>query len=461
MNSFGVINNVYKVYFKISYYAIDWFAQIQIIGVLTAAVTLIFLILSEMVGLRKLFITMISCTTCSYVLSMLAFAYPVSFPLIYVAQFAVGFAFQSSIAIFSTFATSWFPEKQVGLALSIESVSMSTGCLLAYLIPSQLFSIPPPSLTEFDNNNTVGLLVEVINGSSVIDASHWQYETRLKFLYIYGACLLGCIVVWLFAVFFVVDEPPTPPTEAQALVREQRNLSKVEKKLINCKKFLTECKTILSNKTVVLAAIVLTILIGCSYLQKVLMGQISRKVFAFQSYKSEINRMSGYILILFEAGALIGGLAAGKVTDIFNRHKMQLHFAFVVGLCSMLGLTLGRHWFNVIAIFVCNTSLGFALCFSQTPLFDMILQDTYPKSTSLVMLVCVSVTEIAVMIIGQISRLILNSVGGTAVLIFFSVIMAFGLFVSFFFNPKLKRKEVSYVEAEISDDVSLLNENII
>ena len=91
-NSFGVVNNVYKAYFDISSCAIDWFTGMQYPGLFSATILLIFLILSEQIAFRKLFLIMITCTTVAYAFSIVAFSYPKLFWLIYFGQFFTGFA---------------------------------------------------------------------------------------------------------------------------------------------------------------------------------------------------------------------------------------------------------------------------------------------------------------------------------------------------------------------------------
>ena len=454
-NSFGVVNNVYKAYFDISYFAIDWFLAMQYPGLCSATVILIFLILSEQMAFRKLFIIMTTCTTCSYAFSMVAFSYPKFFWLIYAGQFVSGFALQASIAIFSTFATLWFPENQVGFAMSLKVMSMSIGCLLAFLVPSQLVPPPPTPLIERKNVTLTTM------SNDIEDTKWWLDEVRWKYLCLYGGSVVGCFIVWIFAIFFVADEPSKPPTVAQALIRSKRHKNQTDKKAwATCNKFWTECKSILCNKTFIYATIILTVLFSFNYLEKVLMGQISREVFTLRQYNSKINQMAGYILVLFEVGCFIGGLTGGKLTDSENRHKLILYVGITFTLICELGLVIGRHFFNVAVIFVFNTLLGVALCLNYTPLFDIVLQDAYPKNTSLVMLIFNSITQVGVVVVGQLSRLILNFSNGTVVLGFLSVLLLIILIICILLNPKFKRQEASEAETNAEEGIPLLkNEN--
>jgi len=453
MNSFGVINNIFKAYFNISYYVIDWFMLIQYPGMIFATIVLILLTLNERLGFQKLFIVMITCSASSYAFSIVAVFYPHLFWIIYLGQFAAGFALQSSIAIFGTFATSWFKEHQVGIALSLKTTSMSLGCLLAFLLSSQLFPAPPTASLMNEKpknatNNCTGIAIDLADEG-------WFSEVRWKFLCLYGVSVIGCIIAWIFAIIFVTDEPPTPPTIAQAQIRarrlQQNQVKKTWKKASEC---WNECASILLNKTVIYGIIVFIILLSFSYLEKALLGEISREIFKRDSY---INKMAGYILSLFEVGGILGSIVAGKLTNSLQRHKLLLCVAIFTSFISMVGLTVGRFLLNAIVVFVFNTLLGVSLCFTQTPLFDMVLQDTYPKNSSLVFLIFVGVTQIGVVAVGEICRVILDNINPTAVLIFLCVLLVVAFIVSAgFIDPKFKRYAVSESQSRDEEDKPLL-----
>ena len=453
MNSFGVVNNVYKAYFNISFYAIDWFNGVQYFGKCSSTILLILLIVSEKLGFRKLFILMASCTISSYVFSMLAFSYPHLFWLIYFGQFAAGCAFQASVAIFGTFATAWFPENHVGLAMSMKSMSMCVGCLLACLVPSQLVPPPSSSLVYLENST----LVYASRNVTKIDTpgKDWLDEVRWKYLCLYGGSVFVCCIIWFFAISFVTDEPPKPPTVAQAVIRSQRNKNQ-SKTWVTFTKCWVECKSMFLSKTVIYATFMLTTVFSSNYVEKVLMGQISRKVFAFRKYGSQINKMAGYLLGLHEAGSFFGSIVAGQLTNHQNRHKAILCTGIALSLALMIGLTIALYFFNVPAVFVCNTLLGFALCLNHIPLFDVVLQDTYPKNTSLVMLVFINTAQIGTVIIGQVCRLILDYTNGTAVLVFLGVFLLASLVACILLQPKFKRHDTS--DAKAKEDLPLLNE---
>ena len=197
------------------------------------------------------------------------------------------------------------------------------------------------------------------------------------------------------------------------------------------------------------------------------MGQILRKVFSFRHFGSQINKMARYILMLYEGGGLLGSLARGKLTDVLPNHrKLLMCLGILFSLISTLGLAIGQHFFNVRVIFVFNTLAGIALCVIHIPLFNAVLQDTYPKNTGLVILVVNCPTEIGVLILGQVKTLILTLTNGTGVVFF----LVFFFFVLFFLptmmslvvcvplDPEYKRQKASDIESKAKKDVPLLND---
>ena len=61
MNAFGIINNVYKVYFNTYYSVVDWLTLIQILGNISANIIFAKLTFSGIINHRKLCLMMIGC----------------------------------------------------------------------------------------------------------------------------------------------------------------------------------------------------------------------------------------------------------------------------------------------------------------------------------------------------------------------------------------------------------------
>ena len=137
ISSNGVINDVYKEYFKISYYIIDWFTLIQIPAMIMSAFILAFFTFNSVFDSRNLFVLLSSCAIFSYAFSMVAFVHNPLYFFIILCQFVISFGAESSQATISAIATNWFPENQIGFALSIKTMAYSLGCALGFIIHSK------------------------------------------------------------------------------------------------------------------------------------------------------------------------------------------------------------------------------------------------------------------------------------------------------------------------------------
>ena len=451
MNSFGIVNNVYREYFCVSYYVVDWFTMIQIPGMLVSTAILAILSFNSVVGFRKLIFIMEFCALLSCALSLLSFIFPRFFVLIFLGQFAIGFGMQASGAIITTFATNWFPENQIGLAISFKSMGMSVGCLMAFLIPSQLV-YPPPKFRAHGNSSIANLA----NYSNV--ANNWNSDVRLRFSLLYAGLLSICAIVWLFLTIYASDYPPKPPTIAQKLIRQQKNYGQPTQVLNNLGNFFNACKKIWFDTVLFQAVIACASQFSGNYLQTLLMGQIVRDIFIFRNYGSHVNAMSGYVLILYEVGCFFGTLVSARLLDHFKKHKTILCSAVLLNIVSMTGLVLGRFFNSIELIFVFNTILGFGLCACLIPLLDMVLQHTYPTNPAFVTMLFLSQTLVLVLLIGQTCRLILNFISGTAVLVFLLCLLVVGLIAAVFLKPNYKRQNACDKKSTNSEEAfPLLN----
>ena len=450
-NSIGVVNNVYKAYFHVSIYAVDWFTMVQIPGVMVGCIVMAKLTYHSIVDLRRLCLIASVVTFLSCALMIVAFIFPHLYGLIFVGHLLLGLGSPSAFALINMFSTSWFPENQVGLALSFESMGMSIGTLLAFFIPSQLFESPPANLTKektFDlpRNNTFN------------EATHWQNKTQLRFLFLFGVALLICLFIVIFIFVYVVDQPPKPPSLAQAKARAKKTKTEQKKFIANFKEFFEEVGKVLGDKAVIQFIVITSILGSVNYLQQLLMSELVRHVFKAIKHNSKINAMSGYVLICYEIGCFLGSLISGKVIDYTKKYKVVVAVSVGLYFMSFSALTVGYYFYNIPSVYIFNALLGLFACFSKIPLFDMLLQHTYPKNPGFVSLTTLSVRLIAAVIFGQTSRVLLEFINGTAVLIVYCTFTFVAFVVSLFLNPNYKRIQNDSDNFRSEEETALLCE---
>ena len=120
MNAIVVINNIYKAYFDLSYYVIDWFTLIHIPAMFLSSLILAMLAFNSIVDSRKLFVLLSICAIFSCGFSMISFTFTYLYAFVFLGQFIIGFGAETSSAIISSLATNWFPEDQIAFALSFK-----------------------------------------------------------------------------------------------------------------------------------------------------------------------------------------------------------------------------------------------------------------------------------------------------------------------------------------------------
>ena len=436
MNSIGVINNVYKAYFGLSYYVIDWFTLIQRPAMVISAIMLALLSFNLIIGFRKLFIIMSSCTLASCTLSFIASACPHFYGLILVSQFAAGFGAQASNAIIGSLASNWFPEEQTGFAMSFEGMALSVGCSLSFLVTSLTFD----SFPILSNTSTS---LNTINNSNNTEWKTWNNDTLTKFLIFYGTLCCVSAVVLIAVGILVADKPPKPPTIAQALRRRQEKSGNIRDVTKNITHFCKESKSLFQTKLFIQSVIILSVIFSCNSLQSLIMGENFRGVFADHGRHLQANALAGFVLVLYEVGCFFGNFISGKIVDYFKKHKVILLVDLVLCMFCLVGLTFARYYVNIPATFALNTLLGITTCSCFVPVSDMLLEHTYPRNPAFVMSLLAGFCYLVTILCGEASRLLLNYFTGTAVFIFMGILVFSCIVISLFLQPVYRRQLTS------------------
>ena len=452
MTCIGVINNVYQTYFALSYYVIDWFTLTQIPAMVLATFIFSALSFNSITNSRKLFIFTSFSAVLSSTCSLVSFALNNLFAFIFLGQFLIGFGSLGSEAIVSSIAINWFPENQIGLALSFKAMGAAIGSLLGFLVPSQIFSIAIP--TENGSSYSHGCQ----NVSNDLLFRNWCTNVRIKFLILYGALLLICITIWILVVGLVIEKPLTPPSIAQALKpnQEQGNLHDLLKNRIQ---YIKKLKAVVSSRLVIQLASIAATINNCNDLQKLLMGEIFREKILSSSNPKAAESWAGYALVLFELGCLVGSFVSAKLIDKFKKHKITL--CVMIALCTIcvVGFALVVHYKNILLSYVLNWLFGVLIGSSSVPIFDMLLQHTYPSNPAFVMLIFVGMYKFASVIFGEICRVLLNYFNVVAVFIFIIILLLITLAVSTFLQPNYERNMASNVESSLDENLLLLGNN--
>ena len=457
-NSFGIVNDVYVRYFNVSHLAVDWFTLIQIPGQILSSAFLAPTIFNQVIGFRRLTIIMAACLTFSCFCLIAAYVYRPLYPFIYIGQFVVGCNVIVMDVVAAGFAIKWFPENQVGFALSIKSISGNVGSLLAYLIPSNLLISPPHNSTLLGTHNST---LKPGNTASC----NWFRVNQVRLIAFASILVVLTLIILLFFVLFSRDRPPKPPTIAQASVRPRKRLNKSRfvDILLNYKEFFQECKRILQNKLFLQIAILFSFTQGSNFIQKLFMGEILRKVFVFLGHADEANVKSGHVLVLFEVGCIAGSVVTGKVVDHFKNYHTQIVVDLLLCFLTILAILIGYHFHVVAVIYIANTLFGFFISFLVTPIFEIVYQHLYPTDTGFLTLLLRIECSVGIILIGQVCRLLLDLFNGTVVLTYLSSCLFVALLISLFLKPTYARLNVEFEKTKsrkFDEKTPLIHEKI-
>ena len=99
--------------------------------------------------------------------------------------------------------------------------------------------------------------------------------------------------------------------------------------------------------------------------------------------------------------------------DLHKQRKAPLYSFLSLGLISVRGFVIGsslpyKSNISVPVVFISNILLGVAVSGSYITVFDMLLQHTFPMSPAVVMFVCEVSHKCAIVVVGEVSRLLLN-----------------------------------------------------
>ena len=434
--SIGVVNNIYAAYFNLSYSAVDWFTLIQIPGLIVANVVLAIMIYFKVVQFRKLSITMAAGLTMSCCCFLIAYVYPITFYLLFIAGFFSGFIHVGVDVISALYSVTWFPESQIGFALSMKEIGGSVGSLLAFLLPSVVL-LPPT-----DNSTLMNYSDSNSNQNQYHD--DWFPTDKLRFIAISAILLVIAIFVLISFIAYSADKPDLPPSIAQKHARVEKHDNTEDLKLTfkNFKDFLWECHRIMSNKINIQVVVFDGVILGSNFIHKMLMGEIFRNLFLKLSYKSQSNAMAGYILMLYEIGCLFGNTISGKLCDYFKRYTLQIKICIFLCFVSIVSVFISYEFKSYEAIMVFETLYGIFLATSYTPIIESLFQHMYPTNTGFLILINGIMSYVVAIIINLLGQFILRHYGEASVIIYTSALWFLSFVVSLFFRPDLVRLNI-------------------
>ena len=434
--AFGLNNDIFSAYFDASYAEIDWFTIINKPAKWLTCICLAFLSITYKSGFRKVSIFTSFLTLLGSLLQFISYLYPEFYFLLYIGNFLLGVVGGVLLVIPISFAVLWFSDEEIGSALSIKTAGGRLGFLIACLVPSHL-------LTSF-NDKESNIIPTFDNTSSHYSpqVKHaWLDDQRKKMLIYQGAIVAAAAVTLIFLIKFAMDQPPKPPTQAQArlrLIEEKQDEIEAWQKL---KQFAGETKSLFSDVTIPLLVIVVSIIYATSAYQTLFLGEIMRPIFRMYFKDLKADAISSYLIVAFQVAAFLSTIGVGLLVDRIKRYVLLVRIGFVLSVLSSTGLAISYYYSNVSAIFVTNVLLGMSAPAIATPLFELSTQHTYPRKTQFVLACLTSGFILVEVVLIEIGRTLINRTGNLSLLIYQALLFLFALLLTLVIKPKYRRLE--------------------
>jgi len=438
-SSFGVVNDVYVSYFNISYELADWFTLIMLPGC-TISCVLFFILFTKSISIRNVAIMMSGSLSFTCICLIIAYVHMQFYPLILVGNFALGFVIAAIDLVSASYAINWFPEHQVGIALSANELGCSIGSLLGYIIPSNILLVPKQL------NSTNITCSSITTQKPNTNQNLWFFTNQLR-LIIFSSVLLTIVaLIFLCFAIFMKDKPPLPPTKAQAKVRLQSREHEAQSGLDKTQ-LLQLLRTVTFNKVFWQVIFILSTSIGaCDTFVKMFMGEILKKLFIKIGDESSYNSFSSLMLVCYEVGGIIGSILSGKIVDNFKNYHHQISVILAICLMSMISILLGYYFNSVVVLYVFYFSFGTCLGYLPTPSYEIVFQQFYPIDSGVLALMIRIVYSFINFTLGEtprwISNLLSSGIQVTVGLCMF-ILLSISFLTSLFLKPSYNRLAVN------------------
>ena len=429
------INNIFVLYFHVSYAVVDWGAIGSFAGSLLAAMPVAWLTYTKYLQFRRLVITSAGLLCLSFAIGMAAFADTKLFPLLVIGQFLNGVCVALHFPMSLALTMAWFPHKEVGTALGVFLFGGSAGLMLGTLVPSQVVMQPPVNATS---RNTI-----------------WRRVDFEACLVMWGIPLAICFVLLILMVGLAADYPPKPPTLVQKEKRKNPDMQS------SFQDFLRTCKNLLKDINCLIVFIAGSIIYHVNTGEYTIMTQLMTKVLRGSNY--DVDIMSSYSTTLMSAGGVIGSLVGGKIVNMSKRYKVQvIVMALLATLTSGLVLT-AYHYNSYQAMFAMNVVFGFSTRSYTVSLFEILTQTTYPINESFVMTIFNATGCFVTIIVAELGRLVYNNSGGFWMLTFQTGFAFIGLLLTITISNSNERFDAETMlrgdAQESREDTNLLHES--
>ncbi|XP_076799456.1 choline/ethanolamine transporter FLVCR1-like [Clavelina lepadiformis] len=408
--SFGQVSDVYVAYFEVSNALMDWaFVGIKV-GKIIACPILAYFISANYLSLQRLTFAAFASLTGACVCVIVSLVNSASFAILAVGQVGIAVAALVVITYPAMLSPVWFKSREVGTAIGAFEASIGAGLSLGFVLPSYLF------------DHGVSKCGRQGNTSSSLNLKLQLHCDARVAKYMYLGLLGATVLLFTLALVFVKDEPTYPPTLSQAYKRIQKDPTKDW----SFSNYICQCKQLLTDITFVALCSAFGVAIYIGHIEFILMLPVVHKILAAAEYDVTTHVISGYVMVAYAVGILLGSVVGGALVNMHKRLRLQAQVGILVELLATVGLTLSYKFDQLVALIVCNFLFGFFSRFSAVAFYEMTTQHTYPINEAFVSIWMTWIRVVTETVCLLIARVLFDNTGALST----PVIMAVSLFLA-------------------------------
>jgi len=359
LSYFGTSNNIFADYFNVTYAIVDWFNIINKPADWFVCACLALLTILNKNGFRKISIVTAACSLAGTLCNIMAFTWHSLYFLLYLGNFLIGILGGVLLVVPISFVILWFPDNEIGSAISVNMATANLGKVIAILIPSHILT--PLTCEEIiDNFNAT-------QNETYAKCKHsWQRTIKRNMEIYQGAITVLAAAALIVLIILAEDQPPKPPTIAQARIRQNKiTFNSFTEQM---RFFFSEIKLLFTDTTFINLVALFSFVNSAILFQSLYISEIMRPVFRLWSNPDVI---SSYLVILFQAGGVAGSILSGQLMNNFKRYVLLLRFGFCMILVSSIAFTFGYYFNNIPCTFIFNFFLGLCINFVLGPLYEI------------------------------------------------------------------------------------------
>lgn len=394
---YSIITNVFTHFYGVTNDKIDWLSIVYMV----AYVPLIFPAtwLLDRRGLR-LTALLGSGLNCAGAWLKCASVSPDLFGVTITAQVICSVAQVFILGLPSRIASVWFGPREVSTACATAVLGNQLGAAIGFLLPPVLVPNTPD------------------------DQDLTAHNIRIMF---FGTAAVST-ALFLLALLVIRDRPPSPPSQAQAVLSYS---------LPEDYSYRQSIYNLIKNKAFVLLLISYGILTGAFYSVSTLLNQMIMDCYENQ----ELN--AGRIGLTLVVAGMVGSILCGLWLDHTKTYKMTTLIVYFLSFVGMVVFTFTLNLNNIYLVFVTAGVLGFFMT-GYLPLgFEFGVEITYPESEGTSSGLLNAFAQIFGIIFTLIQGRLTTDYGPLAGNLFLSVWIFLGIILTALIKSELKRHNVN------------------